>query len=88
MYEKFNEYEFLVTIEEEGGYTKGDMLYWDLPVDGRNVMLGSSGRQEKCCTGSFRYAEEMLYWGLPVVGSDVVLAASGRRERCCTRSFR
>lgn len=64
------------------------MLYWDLPVDGIYVMLGSSDMQEKCCTGSFRYAEDMLYWGLPVVAIYVVVAVSGRRERCCTGSFR
>ena len=88
MYEKFNEYAFLVTVEEDGGYTYGEMLYWDLPVDGIYAMLETSDRQDTFCTGSFRYAEEMLYWGFPVVVRDVVVAVSGRRERCCTGSFR
>jgi len=55
------------------------MLYWQLPVcgrdvvlqfsvDGRDVILGGSGRWEICCTGSFRYAGDMSYWELPVGG--------------------
>jgi len=75
------------------------MLYWQLPVGGRDVVLqlpvhwrdvilGDSGRRERCCSGSFRYAGDMSYWELQVDRRDVVLAASGRRERCCTGSFR
>jgi len=64
------------------------MSYWQLPVDGRDIILGGSCRLERCCTDSFNYAGEMLYWGLPECGRDVVLAVYCRRERCCTGSFR
>lgn len=41
---EFDEYECLATIEEDQGYTYGDMLYWELPVGGRDVVLGASGK--------------------------------------------